>query len=763
MRVVLAAAAVAGLAGPGATSAVADDCANAQYRTGAGAQLPDCRAWEQVSPVDKGGNDIMNTSAVVSSLDGSRAFFYAAGAFAGAETVTYETGYSGSRGPGDWTTRGVEAALSPASILIKATLGMSEDGTKAVVVSSRALAPGAIEGGSNLYVRDLTQPNAFRLILSDASSALYNELTGFGGQGFYIGGNADLSAIVLSSSLPLVDGAPDGTQDGIRQFYLWNDGEMTLATRLPDGSTPGIYQLATTADTGLRSLRPISQDGTRTWFFAGESGYRGLYQRVATQSTSTLVSRSHRAGDDPTAPIPSGSAIASPDGRTLTFVADRQLTDATSDAGITTGSIYRWSEDGDELVDLLAPHVTPGLGNLAGMFMQAVSPDGRFVWFTTSKALVPDSEVPNAARLYVLDTQADQLHLAAGQPRSGFYAPGLRFSDNGRHVAFQSFASIGGFDNEDPVCRTFGNPGDDGFCGNVYRWSVETPSEGPECLSCGPEGTRRNGPAAGFGYLATTFDGRQSRAVLDDGRVFFESSERLVPGDGNDVADVYQYTPGRGLALVSSGVSGEAATFGDAAPDGNSVFFTTADRLVPQDVDVLADLYVARIGGGIASQHVAPRDPSGGCNGDSCRPSVVPQPERPLLGGAAQFEAPVVGPAPTLRVRAVSASALRTAARTGRLLVPVSVTGSGTVRATLTGTIAGKSGRTAARATRKATKAATYRLSLRLTKAARSELRRKGKLRLRLAVEYSEDIKEYRKTVTLTANRTSTSKKGGAR
>lgn len=759
MRTMLAVVAVTGLAGPGAVAAVADDCANAQFRPSAAANLPDCRAWEQVSPVDKGGNDIMNTSAVAASVGGGRAFFYAAGAFSGAETVTYETGYLGVRGATAWLTRGVEAPLSPASILIKATLGMSDDGTKAVVVSTRALAPGAIEGGSNLYVRDLTQPNAYRLIVATESSTLYTQLTGFGGQGDYLGGNADLSAVAFVSTLPLVDGAPNG----IRSVYRWNDGRLSLVSRLPDGSNPGEYDLEGPANTPPRSLRRLSGDGTRTWFLAGGGGYRALYQHVEGQGNSTLASRSHRAGDDPAVAVPVGSAIGSPDGRTLTFTANEQLTDATAAAGITNGSVYRWSEDGDELVDLLAPRITPGLGNLAGSAVFEVSPDGRFVWFGVRVALVPDTEGPADHRLYVLDTEADQLHFVAALSRDSFEpSSGLRFSDNGRHVAFQSFSPVGGIDNEDPACRQFGSAGNDGYCGNVFRWSVDTPAEAPECLSCGPAGTRRNGPAAGFGFLATTFDGRESRAVLDDGRVIFDSSERLVPGDGNDVADVYQYTPGRGLALLSSGVSGEAASFGDATPDGDSVFFTTAEPLVPQDADVLADLYVARVGGGIASQHVAPRDPSGGCSGESCRPAPTPRPGS-SLGGSAEFQPPVVGPSPSFRVRTPSARLLRTAVRTGRLRLPVTVTAPGTIRATLTGTIAGKRGRTAARATRKATRATTYRLSLRLTKAARNELRRKGRLRVRLAVTYSEGISDYRRTVTLIVNRAGKSKKGGAR
>ncbi len=754
--IVLAVAAVVGLTGPG-TATAADACPNAEFRSGAAANLPDCRAWEQISPVDKGGNDIMNTSAVAASTDGNRALFYAAGAFAGAETVTYETTYVGARGATDWLTRGADGPLVPTGMLIKATLGMSDDGTKAVVAATHALAPGAIDGGSNLYVRDLTQPHSYRLIVANESPAMYQEMTGFGGQFAYLGGNSDLSAVGFTATVPMVEGAPEG----MRAAYLWHDGRLSLASRLPNGAA--LEASARLADTPPRDQNIVSEDGTRLTFEVNResmnSGNRTLYQHVEGQGTS-LVVRSRRAGDDASAPGEALAWEASADGRTVTFVSTEPLTDDAEFSGVRPNWLYRWTADDDQLVNLTATHTAPDAGGL-GLGLLRVSPDGRYSWFFAMKPLRPGTNPGAAGLIYVVDSQTGALHVVAALDREGSM-PDVRVSPNGRHIAFQSFSSVLGNDNADQACKAFGRPGDDGFCGNVYTWSVESPASAPTCLSCGPDGMHRIGAAASFGWLATTFDGRQSRAVLDDGRVFFDSADRLVPGDGNDVGDVYQYTPGRGLALLSSGVSGEPASFGDAAPDGSNVFFVTADRLVPQDRDALGDLYTARIGGGLASQHVAPRDPGGGCTGEACRPAPVPQPDRSLFGSAG-FQAPVVGPSPSFRVRAPSASALRTAARTGRLLVPVTVTEPGTLRATMTGTVAGKSGRTVARATRKATRATTYRLSLRLTKAARNDLRRKGRLRVRLAVEYSEALDEHRRTVTFRANRTSTSKKGGSR
>ena len=60
------------------TSSAGETCPNAAFRTGPAASLPDCRAYEMVSPVDKNGGDITTlcqnvcyrTSLIQSTPDG---------------------------------------------------------------------------------------------------------------------------------------------------------------------------------------------------------------------------------------------------------------------------------------------------------------------------------------------------------------------------------------------------------------------------------------------------------------------------------------------------------------------------------------------------------------------------------------------------------------------------------------------------------------------------------------------------------------------
>jgi len=117
----------------------------------------------------------------------------------------------------------------------------------------------------------------------------------------------------------------------------------------------------------------------------------------------------------------------------------------------------------------------------------------------------------------------------------------------------------------------------------------------------------------------------------------------LVPADANGQTDVYEWeregtgscertsagfseTSGGCLYLISTGQSTQSSYFGDASADGSNVFFFTRQSLVGQDRDENADVYDARVGGGIAAQNRLPRV---GCTGEGC---LGPAASPPVLG-----------------------------------------------------------------------------------------------------------------------------------
>jgi hypothetical protein len=93
------------LAGAFVPVAAADSCPNAAFRTGPSTYLPDCRAYEMVTPVQKNGAYI-NEGSFVSSPEGESVGFTSNTGFAGATSnLGTSTGYQASReGEAGWNT-----------------------------------------------------------------------------------------------------------------------------------------------------------------------------------------------------------------------------------------------------------------------------------------------------------------------------------------------------------------------------------------------------------------------------------------------------------------------------------------------------------------------------------------------------------------------------------------------------------------------------------------------------------------------------------
>ena len=92
---------------------VDESCANKASRIGSGAYLPDCRAYEMVSPLDKAGGDIrvLDTSLAEpavheqSSLDGEKLAYGSIRSFGGAVSAPYTSQYVARRVAGkEWET-----------------------------------------------------------------------------------------------------------------------------------------------------------------------------------------------------------------------------------------------------------------------------------------------------------------------------------------------------------------------------------------------------------------------------------------------------------------------------------------------------------------------------------------------------------------------------------------------------------------------------------------------------------------------------------
>jgi len=235
-----------------------------------------------------------------------------------------------------------------------------------------------------------------------------------------------------------------------------------------------------------------------------------------------------------------------------------------------------------------------------------------------------------------------------------------RVSPNGRWLAFMSQRSLTGYDNHDAFS---GKPDEE-----VYLYHAEGPGSGSlACASCNPSGGRPVGVEykklddklvggdrvwSKETWIAANVPGwtpsrgqalYQSRYLSDEGRLFFNSRDALVPQDVNNNQDVYQYEPagvgdctgssasfsqaaGGCASLISSGRAAGESAFLDASESGGDVFFLSGERLVSRDVDTALDVYdahVCTVGAPCLSE---PSLPPPCATAEACRSAPTPQP-----------------------------------------------------------------------------------------------------------------------------------------
>jgi hypothetical protein len=137
-------------------------------------------------------------------------------------------------------------------------------------------------------------------------------------------------------------------------------------------------------------------------------------------------------------------------------------------------------------------------------------------------------------------------------------------------------------------------------------------------------------------------------AVSDDGsRVFFTSAAPLTPLAVSGQPSVFEYREGN-VYLISDGEDKSTTAGGESAvqlygtdPSGADVFFTTADRLVPQAADTQKAIYDAREGGGFPAPSQSQE-----CLGETCRGATGESPSPISFGTLAQAGEGSASPAP---------------------------------------------------------------------------------------------------------------------
>ncbi|HEY2478874.1 MAG TPA: hypothetical protein VGI17_09080 [Solirubrobacterales bacterium] len=649
-----------------AQPAHAAGCANEAIRQAQGAAalaLPDCRAYELVTP---GAQPFIATDGEV---DGSLASTTGGGLayvtrYPAQEAVTSGERYLATRGASAWSVESAAPQDSPgSSILFNCEQGLNftadlsesilSDGWNAALDSGNqsegqcqeveeVLVPGAPRGYGNIFLREGGAGTAYKLVNVTPAGVTP-------GNALLRGYTQDLTHIFFEDGAPLTQNASPGGG-----LYEWSAGALTLVSVLPSGE-PVAGSLADQSDgSGFYSLAQInhsfSDDGEEVFFYANGKLYlRKNATQPPTQSGTCSPAEANRACtiqvDDGKlgGTTASGGGVfwtATEDGSRVFFSDAKELTgDSRAQAG--EPDLYELNLNIGLLRDLThtAAPERPDLSGFSGF-----SQDRSMLYFVGSGVLEgaganAAGEVAQAgsANLYLLDEGKLSFVVSGVSERTwtinGFLATAV--SPDGRYFAFTSSEPLTGFDN------TPQSPGqcEGGPCEEIFLFDAQ--DKKLECVSCSsgrPTGdTELSGPSR-FSGKSGPAPVSLPRQVLDDGQVFFTTPNALVPQDLNGTKDVYEYDEGR-LSLLSSGAATGDSVFFEADPSGSNVFFATSQGLVPSDTNNGLSIYDARVEGGFPEPPAVPP-----CEGEGCRgPASVPV-GAATAPGSAGFEGAEEGP-----------------------------------------------------------------------------------------------------------------------
>jgi hypothetical protein len=621
------------------TVAPGDNCPNASRRLGGVSEaLPDCRAYELVTPLDKNGSNIGASTLFTSeaAVDGQRVSFIANSGF-GDTTGSEANGfvrYIATRGPDGWSSHSI---TPPTAVdqLQNANEGVTAQALAFTGSLDQAIyidgpVPGADRGTgmANLY-REQAASRIFETVTLDVLHCECFTLEATN-QFAPVGYSSDASVTTFQTSVRLLPEAHGET------LYEWRNGTLKVAGVLPDGTVPPRGSAAaagTVRGELIKDHNSVSSDGSRVLFVspAGGSSPPQLYMRKNGTSTVWL-SRSWTSS-----PVAEPAGVhflaASGDDTKVVFSSETPLLNSDTGGGDT--GIYLYTDtsenaESESKLTLIARVSRYGRANAerpAGA-VAGMSEDATHIFFYNG---IPRPSTPSREGEYLWDNGT--LHFVAQltQPIDPMDEEGegaataVRVSSDGRRMAFPWRPDP---ETEPEVAKP--GPHQDNTEGHFGLYVYDEGSGKLTCASCPPDGSPMTSDAVvasfvnGVSVAGASGQPFLQRYMSSDGHyVFFSTEQSLLPQDTNGLADVYEYDTDTGvLRLISSGTGESGSWFEDASANGSDVFFLTAQKLTGWDTDTLTDLYDARVNGGFPE----PSPPPVPCDGDACQgvPSAVP-------------------------------------------------------------------------------------------------------------------------------------------
>lgn len=599
----------------GSAALAAVPCSNEEVRTGASATLPDCRAYELVTPPDTNGR--LLESIVYFTLGRAFDLFPTELASPVRDNFIYETfagglaappGGSGifdmyevERGEEGWrTTRHLSRSAS--SLVPPLPGGVSSDHTYSFQAEGHS---------SNANATYLRKPDGSYEPIGVGSLGTEPRA-----QGRYISEGG--AHIVFSTG---------SVEVGTEVQDAWCKIGCVVRQLEPNAAPTGtgaIYDRSPTGPTRVVSLLPgdvpavagedaffkgISKDASAIAFRIGDV----LYVRLDGLETEEVAAGNPTFGG------------LSDDGRYLFYVIG--------------GTIHRFNTETKADVDINSI----GEGKIVN-----VSADGSHVYFVSDQQLdgsKGSAGQPNlyvwagAAPEYIATVAASDLVQTSGhlagipaltnwsngvlQPlperEAGPGADSSRTTPDGEVLVFESKAQLTAYDSAGHT--------------EIYRY--DDVAKSLDCVSCNPDVSTASADAR-LQEVDAVGPPIIIHNLSNDGRyVFFETSEALVEGDTNGVNDIYEWVEQGGIKtvqLISSGKSPEYALpegwesnyfplpnlLLAITPNGSDVFFAAEDVLVPGAGEGGTQaIYDARVNGGFP-ESAAPQM----CFEEDCHPTT---------------------------------------------------------------------------------------------------------------------------------------------
>ncbi|MGA9284942.1 MAG: hypothetical protein WBV85_05815 [Solirubrobacteraceae bacterium] len=669
-------------------SSQSENCANEKLRAEQpyGLGLPDCRAYEMVSPIEKNDSDAISGPCVTTkwgsrgSVSGEAIAYNAQAFFADPAGTRFCSTYLSRRGPDGWSTENI----TPPHIALEEGLGSLNASPFKDMYFTPSLSEGIVteqtvpltgdtptglgEYFESVYLADFAN-GSYRLLQSLKTSVIPedNDIP----QTEPAAASTDLSHVLLQPESRFASPYPTEWVDGRTiPVNVGNNGE-SLSALIGSGPVAGLAEKYELSDT----WHAMSSDGKRVFMtsisgFHDPAGRELLYVRenpeqpqspmdgqghcaVAVDACTVLISASRRTVPDPNGPYPVRFWGASANGSKVFFSSRLELTnDAYTGPTDNRPNLYEYNLENEQLKDLTVDKTDVNGAAVRGVV--EISEDGSYVYFV-AKGDLAEGATAGQANLYVshdggapkfiaalADTKLHEEIEASGNEKqiresieettgvgadvSDWFAGGPQENTAAVTMNGAKLAFLSERSLTDYDNERAENSTAIAGCGEENKCSevyvYDAVKGSLTCVSCNPTGARPLGPS----NFSTVVNGPsvqvRPRNFSEDGSRLFFQSYDALVPRDSN-GHQDVYEYDDGLVYPVSNVAGDFnSQFLDAGANGDDVFIATADRLLAQDRDLRIDIYDARSGGGFPVNVV----PSVCDNGDACKPSPTAQP-----------------------------------------------------------------------------------------------------------------------------------------